>query len=322
MLSLFVVLSLLLWTRARESNRAFPWFWFGVATGLAVAVKYSAAPLLLFLPLNARLAVAIAGAAFGFLLGNPEALASPAALIAGIRWEAEHYRAGHIPYQSSGSGDANALWCADYLVRLGWGWVPCLFAAAFLIRPRVSSPAASRLRLFIVAALVTVALPTVRFERNLEIALPALALAAAWRLEFFRLQLESARSRWGNVFASVAILLATVQSAITLGRYRQVQRFQHSPLVALPVRAREPDVLRLPALAPPPANWEKAPALVISAFTDPWSVRGLSEWTERLKGWEMRMFDSPWRAHGYPFSTVEVYHGPARVLYATPPGVR
>ncbi|HVJ81939.1 MAG TPA: hypothetical protein VNC50_12800, partial [Planctomycetia bacterium] len=128
--------------------------------------------------------------------------------------------------------------------------------------------------------------------------------------------------RLGRVLVLAALVFAAAQSSLALVRYRQAQRFHHSPLVALPARAHQPDVLRLHAWQPPPANWDHAPALVISAFTDPWSARGLAEWTERLKGWDTRKFDSPWRAHGYPFSTVEVYHGPARVLFATPPTAR
>ncbi|HVJ81235.1 MAG TPA: glycosyltransferase family 39 protein, partial [Planctomycetia bacterium] len=197
MLSFAITFALWLWTRARFRPTVASWLCFGAAAGLAIAVKYSAAPLLLLLPLNRRAFVALLGLGAGFLLGTPEVLVDPAPLLAGIRFEAEHYRAGHIPHQSSGAWDFNALWYANYLCQLGWGWVPALLAAAFLLTPRLPSPDAQRLRLFAFAALFMIALPKVRFERNLEVAFPALAIAAAWQVQLFRSRFAGLPPRLG-----------------------------------------------------------------------------------------------------------------------------
>jgi rhodanese-related sulfurtransferase len=57
---------------------------------------------------------------------------------------------------------------------------------------------------------------------------------------------------------------------------------------------------------------------VFAGHSDPFSQRALQRWQERLRiEWNVEVFRTRWLDYGYPFSTVESYHGPGFLLWAT-----
>jgi hypothetical protein len=53
--------------------------------------------------------------------------------------------------------------------------------------------------------------------------------------------------------------------------------------------------------------------VVLEDFGDPFSADMVARWRRILGRDPSFILKSPWSRHGYPFSTVDVYHGPARI---------
>ncbi len=200
--------------------------------GIAVATKYNALPLLLVPAWAAWVAprrwrallVVGAVAVVGFFVGTPEAVAHPSIFVEGMVSELRHYTSGHPPHQAFNGAlaNGNAYYWSTYLAWLGLGIIPLLgvllfFWRALRHRTRDHLVVSSYVALATAGALAS----RVRFERNLEVVLPALAIAAGAGLIFFWRELLPPRwQRWP--LAMVLLLVAALQPARTLHDFRGI----------------------------------------------------------------------------------------------------
>jgi len=116
----------------------------------------------------------------------------------------------------------------------------------------------------------------------------------------------------------IALLGNVGQHGLALWDFRQQQKRTSSPLQMIPESVRRSKYLGRAVNSEPPADWREFDVLLLSGYSDPFSQRGLKEWGERLKGdYDMVVIRSDWYRIGYPFSTVETYHGPGFILRAS-----
>jgi 4-amino-4-deoxy-L-arabinose transferase-like glycosyltransferase len=338
-LCLLVMLSLVLAVRA--VRRPGSHFWL-VATclsvGVTLAAKYNAVPVLLLIPLvpfrwahtraiswrrAAFLTIAgllVAGA--GFVAATPDVLRHPGPLIAGLRFEMNHYRAGQIPDQAYGWADNNLFYWTQYLAWLGLGLLPSLFAVLFVARAAIIRRWENlALAVFVVTGAVLTFATKVRFERNLEICLGPIALAAgvaAW--ECFLWIKRRPNAALARVAAAAFVALWFVQPARVLYHFAQTvdyprvvkARLDHHPAgVGRRIYVSTLDIFTM----------KQSPESVVAGFDqvyladygDPFSAEAVRQWEKVLGREPSDTWVSPWSTHGYPFSTVDVYHGPARL---------
>src|SRR5262249_7347488 len=194
LVALLSVLALGCGARALSRPRSLGWLFAAAAfAGLTLATKYNTAPVLLapavpFLfrwrdgVLRGRqLALAALGcalaAALAFVAATPELLVRPEVFLAGIESERIHYVQGHVPHQAFDASDGNLQYWLRYLSLLGFGPLPMLLvltygAIAVARRRRPDWLLGSWLLLSAALALLV----KVRFERNLEAGMPAMAI--------------------------------------------------------------------------------------------------------------------------------------------------
>jgi hypothetical protein len=335
MLSLAVLLAVWAGGAALASPTCGRCILLGTLIGVAVATKYNAAPLLVmvFAPVLAgrrsagmaaparlgRVCVAAIAVPIGFFLATPEALADLDPLVKGIQWEAAHYAHGHPPHEAIDESDGNLKFWADYLARLGFGWATTLAAACFVLTA-VGDRRNFLLALFLIAAMTLLVLVRVRFERNAEILLGPACLAAA----VFLARAWSVRGV-ARLAVRTAVVIAVggtvAQHGVALGRFHLQQQPTSSPFQQLPASltsGSKRDVYERYIHDPIPDEWTEFSDLLFAGHSDRYSQRGLRRWRERLKeGWRVEVYHAPWSLYGYPFSTVESYHGPGFLLWAT-----
>jgi hypothetical protein len=326
----------------RSHRSAGPWMWLlAVATGVTVAAKYNAAPIVLlnlwpalagwrqgsgarraFVNLLAVMAVVVAG----FVLATPELLRDPQPLWDGVRFELDHYQHGHMPFQAFGWEDNNLLYWANYLAFLGFGLVPmCAAIISFVATIRRPSTERVLLLAYVLVTSVMVLMTRVRFERNLEILTGPLAMSAG--LGVVEL-LARIRRPHGLVLrtalvSGILVLLFSQQTRTLIDLHEAIDP-KNSPWAmayerAKPGRRFMADLMDDPALKAQALRYGQ---VYLSDYNDPFSAAGLKRWLEFLGPCRVSVFQSKWAARGYPFSTLDVTFGPARLYYVerTPSG--
>jgi 4-amino-4-deoxy-L-arabinose transferase-like glycosyltransferase len=311
----------------------------GFVCGLTIATKYNAVivwllPLALSLrrvlasPADRWRAVAwtfaisaIAGTA-GFLAGTPEVLLRPGPLFESLVFESKHYSQGRIPYQAFDLWDCNLIYWTRYLGWLGFGWLPCAGALAFVAVSAWRGPERAQRRLlaiYLLAALPQYLLVKLRFERNLELMLSPLCLAAAVAvddgLRWLRPRVSEGRFRIAEVGL---LLLLVIQQALVLTRFAEALNFESSPFFVF--NQMQVSRFELHSLVqfenPEPSA---ARMLVLCHYGDPFSEATFREWIAKHPGCTVAKLSSAWAAYGYPFSTIDVYHGPRYLLLVERP---
>ena len=351
-LCLLVMLSLVLAVRAARCPGSH--FWLAatcLSAGITLAAKYNAVPVLLLIPLvpfrwaqtraiswrrAACLTIAgllIAGA--GFVAATPEVLRHPGTLIEGLRFELNHYRAGQIPDQAYGWADNNLFYWTEYLAWLGFGLLPSLFALLFVARAAVVRRWEDvALAIFVVTGAVLTFATKVRFERNFEICLGPMALAAGVAArECFLWIKRGHNTAAARVACAAFVALWFVQPARVLSHFAQTLDYP---------RQVKAELDRHPAGVGPRIyvstldifTMKQSPESVVAGFDqvyladygDPFSAEAVQKWKKVLGREPSKTWVSPWSTKGYPFSTVDVYHGPARLyvfnMSAAGPAVR
>jgi len=238
-------------------------------------------------------------------------------LITGLQYELNHYQTGHIPYQAYGWADNNLFYWTRYLVWLGFGLLPSLFALLFVVRiARLRRWEDFMLGIFLTVAAVLVLATKVRFERNLEICLGPLALVAgvtAWDL--FRWMKRRPNVILARFLGIAFVILWFCQPLRVLYHFRETLdysrqlKYQLRPPLLMPVRT----VVISLQHEPPESVVMGYDQVLLEDFGDPFSAEIVARWRQILGFDPSVILKSPWSRHGYPFSTVDVYHGPARV---------
>jgi 4-amino-4-deoxy-L-arabinose transferase-like glycosyltransferase len=329
-----VLVSLILAVRAAKRPGCYSWL---IATslsvGVTVAAKYNAIPVLVLIPFipfrwaqtgaisRSRAVLLVIASLFiagiGFVVATPELLWRAGPLITGLQFEISHYQTGHIPYQAHGWEDNNLFYWTKYLVWLGFGLLPSLFALLLVVRIAVLRRWEDfMLGTFLMVAAMLILATKVRFERNLEICLGPLALVAgvtAWDLFCWM-------TRRRNVvlarFLGIAfITLWFFQPVRMLYHFREDMDYhrqlkaQLSPLLLTPGHTIFIRLKNEP-LESVVTGYDQ---VVLEDFGDPFSADMVARWRRILGRDPSFILKSPWSRHGYPFSTVDVYHGPARI---------
>ena len=331
-----VLASLILAVRAARRPGQYSWF---VGTclvaGVTLAAKYNATTVLLLIPwialrwaqagsISPSRAVTITmagliGVGAGLVIATPELLWRPAPFFMGIQYEINHYTGGNIPYQAYSWADNNLFYWTRYLVWLGFGWLPTLFALCFVIRSAVLRRAEDlMLAAFLTISVVLIFSTKVRFERNLEICVGPLALAAgvmAWEL-----------FRWlkGRRNAAVAEFLCV--SLVALWFFQPIRVLYHfwetvdyprqfrASWLTPPFEPRGGVMICLCAFHSPGSSGTDQRQIILADYGDPFSAEGLERWKQFLNREPVFELRSPWSKHGYPFSTVDMFHGPPRAI--------
>jgi len=304
-----------------------------LAAGVAIAAKYNAAPVIIFvlwIPLGrwldgrvsfGRLLAEVGGllsiAALGLVLATPEVFVDPRPLIDGIRFELRHYSHDHIPYQAYDWRDNNLFYWTWYLARLGFGLMPLLAFALFMFKFRTWGRAGSMLASFLLVALVLAMLSRVRFERNLEILLGPLAVAAALGFLILLAQLPEANlpRRHALVVAPLLMFFFVQQARTLVDLHRAIDPESWPWSQALRMDLQGPSCY-CELLSRPRANPESQayPQVFLADFNDPFSAANLPRWRKFLgPNCTVLVFSSDWAKHGYPFSTLDMVLGPTRL---------
>ena len=301
--------------------------------GVTVAAKYNAIPVLVLIPFipfqwaqtgaiswSRAVLLVIASlfiAGIGFVAATPELLWQAGPLITGLQFEISHYQTGHIPHQAYGWEDNNLFYWTGYLVWLGFGLLPSLCALLFVVRIAMLRRWEDfMLGTFLTVAVVLVLATKVRFERNWEICLGPLALVAgvtAWDL--FR-RVKGGRNVVLARYLGIAfITLWFCQPLRVLYHFRETLDYPRQ----LKAQLRQPLLMPVHTIfirltkEPPESVVMGYDQVVLEDFGDPFSAEIVARWRRILGRDPSFVLKSPWSRHGYPFSTVDVYHGPARI---------
>ena len=339
-LCFLVLVSLVLAVRAAKRPGCHAWLVAtSISVGLTVAAKYNAIPVLVLIPFitfrwvqtgaisrSRAVLLAIASlfiAGIGFVGATPELLWQAGPLIAGLKFEISHYQTGHIPYQAYDWEDNNFFYWTRYLVWLGFGLLPSIFALLFIIRIAVLRRWEDfMLGTFLAVAAVLILATKVRFERNLEICMGPLALAAgvtAWDL--FRWMKRRPNAAVARFLCITLIILCFFQPLQVLYHFRETLDYP---------RQLKAQLLRSPLLKPVPTVYLAAVCIysikqpsesaamgydqvLLRDYGDSFSAEAVVRWRQIFGCDPSWVFISPWSRHGYPFSTVDVYHGPRRI---------
>jgi 4-amino-4-deoxy-L-arabinose transferase-like glycosyltransferase len=339
-----VLVSLILAIRAARRPGHYGWLAAAsLVVGVTLAAKYNSIPVLALVPWitlcwvqagkisRARAAIltlvglVIAGA--GLIIATPELLWQATTFFTGLRYEISHYANGQPPYQAFDWKDNNLFYWTRYLVWLGFGWLPSLCAIWFVIRSVVLRRTEDLfLATFLAIAAVLTLITKVRFERNLEICVGPLALASgvmAWEL-----------FRWLKMRPKVVVARLLCVSMLAIWFFQPVQVLYHfRQTLGYPqqftARKQAPPFLPIRTFEVRSVNdigsMSKTTGIsqvILWDFGDPFSAAALPKWNAFLGGEPVLELRSPWFEHGYPFSTVDVYHGPRRAfLYQKPQGI-
>jgi hypothetical protein len=325
LLCCLVVLSLTLMMHALGRPERILWFIAGsTCIGITVATKYNALPVLMFIPLVAfrwfrtaavpgprAWALAMLGlaiAALSFAAATPEVFWKPGPLLAGLRFEFNHYAAGQIPFRAHDWGDNNLFYWFNYLVWIGFGWLQ--LACAILFISRIKRWEEFILGTFLVVMILVVCSTPSRFERNLETCLGVLALvsgAAAWDL-WCRLRMKT------RPWLAVAASMWLAQPVLTLYRFHEAENPYKWQEQLNSITKPIPTLVR-PAYEPPrPADLASYQQIIVADYGDPFSAEYLPQWKKAIGCQPIAILESPWAKYHYPFSHVDAFHGPQRLL--------
>jgi 4-amino-4-deoxy-L-arabinose transferase-like glycosyltransferase len=334
-LSCLVLLSLILTIRAVKRPQHLPWLAAAsLCVGVTVAAKYNAFPVLLLIPFipfrwartgaipwSRAVLLAIAGllvVGIGFAGATPEILWRPGPWLAGLQYEIVHYTTAQIPHQAHGWEDNNLFYWTRYLAWLGFGLLPLCFALSFVYRIiALRRWEDFLLGTFLAVVAVLVLATKLRFERNWEICLGPLALAAgatAWDL---LCRVNRSRNMAVSRFLCVAFaLLWFLQPVRVLYHFRETLNYpgewkarinklllKHVPSVSIFLNEPLPESVV-----------NGCDQVVLIDFGDPFSADGAARWKRFLGGDPAHVLTSPWAEYDYPFSTVDIYHGPRQIF--------
>lgn len=332
-LCVLVLATLLLSARAAKLPGKMRWIVLSsLCAGLTVAAKYNAVPVLIFL-LQAPWARMQAGirtrsqavlifgfslllSAVGFFLATPEGLLHPHSLVAGVLFQAKHYLGGRLPHQAFNSADNNLIYWTRYFVWIGLGIIPAAATLLYFVRTAVIRRREEvLLALFLLLSIVMVCAPTVRFERNLEMCLGPLAVAAAGAI------VETSnwlRSKYGvnasRTFLGITLAIWLWQSVQILVDFKDAVNFRGRLQAENFIRHDRPRLEVYPLREQPTPAKLASPQVILIDFGDPFSKAGVDQWLQALGNRPSAEIRSPWSKRGYPFSTLDTYHGPARIL--------
>ena len=335
--------------RAAERPKHLPGFFLtSLCAGITVAAKYNAFPVLVLIPFipfrwartgilswQQAIRITLAGlvvVAIGIVVATPELLWRPGPLIAGIKYEIEHYTAGQIPHQAHGWADNNLFYWTRYLVWLGFGWVQTLFALLFAVRIRVLRRWQDfMLGIFLVVAMAFFLATKIRFERNLEICIGPLALMAgvtAWDFWGWLRRKQNPAVRFGLSVAFAALWF--VQPIRVLYDFWETVDYPWTAMAQLNAHLAPVPSINIPLTTHMPESVLNGKVqIVLWDLGDPFSAEAAPRWERAIGSEPVLVLTSPWSRHGYPFSTVDLYHGPPRILVferpthsppLTPPG--
>ena len=302
--------------------------------GVTVAAKYNAFPVLILIPFipfrwvqtgtiprSRAISFTITSlliAGIGFVGATPELLWRPDPWIAGLRFELAHYHEGHIPHQAYDWEDNNLFYWSRYMVWLGFGWLALLFSLLFIVRIiRLRRREDFLLGIFLMASTLLVFATKVRFERNLEICLGPLALAAgasAW--DFFCWMKKRQNPVYRRILSPVFIALWFFQPFQVLYHFHETLDYPRQLRARLDGSILRPGpviYIHLPTQALDAAVTGYSQVVLVN-YGDPFSAGAEVRWRQLLGFAPSFTLISPWAMHGYPFSTVDVYHGPQRIL--------
>ncbi|HSJ53022.1 MAG TPA: glycosyltransferase family 39 protein, partial [Anaerolineae bacterium] len=243
MAGLFVALCLLFSQRALVGRGAGNYALAGLCAGLAGATKYNGA-VALAMPVAAlllgtqgrhlvvgRLLATAAGLGLGFFGGNPFALARWSAFGQGVTAVLEHYGTGHPGFEGLG----NWLWYLyGFVTSADAAWVVAGLAG-LLGAARFGGRHGLLLLVFPVTYFWLVSSFVVRFERNMVLLLPFLALGGGWLLSHASQRFGrgmSPRFRRSLAVGGAAALLA-LPLAAGLAFDVQLSRIDHREVAGL-----------------------------------------------------------------------------------------
>jgi hypothetical protein len=330
---------MLFWTTVKQAPQT-PWRlgWWSVAAslvaGIAVAAKYNAAPVLIlviWIPLagwwrgdisglaacfEVFAIIALAGA--GFVIATPELVMDTQPLLDGLRFELGHYREGHIPFQALGWRDNNFFYWTWYLSRLGFGLLPLMAVGLFFFDLKKSATLASAvLGSYLLAAGVLAVLPRVRFERNFEVILGPLSIASALGFMVFHHHLAARQRLSAGALTAICLALFFMQQVRTLFDVRELLRPESRVTRVLDLGIWEPgtcyygDMMSIPN--PRACDFAN---VFLADYNDSFSANNRQRWLTLLEvEHETRVWRSRWSEHGYPFSSLDVMFGPARLYH-------
>jgi hypothetical protein len=300
--------------------------------GIAIAAKYNAAPVLilvLWMPLASwwrglvsrwtaclQAIAIVAVTCAGFIVATPELVANARPLIDGMQFELSHYREGHIPFQALSWRDNNLFYWTWYLSRLGFGLLPLIAAVLFMVNFKKSlSLASGVLASYLVVAGVMTILPRVRFERNLEVILGPLAMASALGFMIFHNHLIGSQRPRAFALTAICLVLFFAQPVRTLFDMRELLRPESRITRVLDLGVWKPgscyygDMMSIPN---PKARDFKN--VFLADYNDSFSASNRQRWLTLLGvEHEAQVWHSNWSKHGYPFSSLDLMFGPARL---------
>jgi hypothetical protein len=304
-----------------------------LCVGVTIAAKYNALPVLLlvpFIPIGwaqtgaipwrraVRLACAgLLAAGIGFVGATPEILWRPGPWLAGLQFEIAHYAAAQIPHQAHGWEDNNLFYWTRYLAWLGLGLLPFCFAILFVFRIVVRRRREDfLLGTYLAVAAMVVLATRLRFERNWEICLGPLALVAGATAGDLLSRATRGKRPTASRFLCVAFaLLWFFQPARTLCHFRETLNYPKEWKVEINKHLRQhvPSVSIFLNEPFPESVVNGCDQVVLIDFGDPFSADGAERWKRLLGGDPAFVLSSPWAKYRYPFSTVDIYHGPRRI---------
>jgi len=129
--------------------------------------------------------------------------------------------------------------------------------------------------------------------------------------------LHSRYSKPVVLLATVALLVGIVaQPALALQRFRVAIRSESSPVAmfrkALP--ARDDSTITFPMADIPPQEFPQEDRVVVIDNGDKFSKAQSQNWERKYAHYDRFEFRSSWAVHRYPFSLVDAFHGPRRIV--------
>jgi len=301
--------------------------------GVVIATKWNAFPAILLVAsvlfqwrkaggislrqLALAAATSSAGAGLGFLIATPEVLWNVNPMLSGLDYEARHYSAGHVPHEAYDLLDSNVIYWTKYVTLLGFGWLPSCAVVLFLVQGiRQRRFEHVMLLPMLVVAYAVFVLTKVRFERNMEVFLGIMALASgAAASEAFARLIQRDNRQAARALAAAFIVLWFWQPVLNVFRFwnivddqRRMERIVAE--VARPV----PTVNILACYFQPLVAFRDVQQIVLIDGGDNFSADGCRQCEHFVGRRPTHELTSRWSSYGYPFSTVDVYHGPHRIL--------
>jgi len=169
---------------------------------------------------------------------------------------------------------------------------------------------------FLVVAALQILSTKVRFERNLEICIGALALAAgvtAWDLLCWINRTENIVIKR---FLCIAFaILWCFQPLRVLHHFRETLNYPLIWQAQLNSLLKPVPTYRIPlTIQLPESAVNGYDQIILIDYGDPFSAEAAVRWKRFFGCAPAFVLKSPWSKHGYPFSTVDVYHGPPRTF--------